>query len=118
MGYRENESIKNNNFEVKEKDEKIWIINHTSCHIDGEPFEYEQSNQDDAKLLCQELNQLLRYKISFSEIMGIIHNIKYGDWHWEDLEEYVYKGTSMNELWCKHDELCKMITKEKENQNE
>lgn len=92
-------------FSVKKENGAVYIINHTAHHIDGENFKYEQGNKSDANLLCEELNELFSYKVSFQEIMTIIHNIKYRDWEWSDLEDYIYKGISLDDLWNKYDDL-------------
>ena len=99
----------NKYFSVKEEDETVWLVNHTACHIDGEPFEYEQGNKIDADLLCNELNELFEYKVTFQDIMTIIHNIKYGEWKWSDLDDYIYKGISLDTLWSRYDDLYKAV---------
>lgn len=90
-------------FNIEENNGAIFIVNNTSCHIDGEPFKYEQVDKYDASLLCEELNDLTQAKIDLQEIMNIIHNIKYNNWEWQDLDDYIYKGISLDELYNKHD---------------
>ena len=86
------------NFEIEEKDGKIWIVNHTAHHIDGEPFKYEQGDEIDAEFLCKECNELFQAKIDLNEIMNLVHNVKYGKLEWSDLDDYFYKGKSMEEM--------------------
>ena len=107
-----------NAFEIKKENKAVYIVNNTACHIDGEPFTYQQGDEIDAELLCQELNALFGYKTSLQNIMTIIHNIKYNNWEWSDLNDYVYKGISLDALYSKYDDLYKEILESQKGDND
>ena len=96
-----------NAFEIKRENKAVYIVNNTACHIDGEPFRYKQGDEIDADFLCKELNELHTCKETLSDIMSIIHNIKYGNSDWQDLDDFIYKGINIEDAL--HDELAKMI---------
>ena len=92
-------------FDIKKENGTVWIINNTACHIDGKPFQYRQIDEDRAKALCEILNNLQSDSDFLSDVMNIVHNIKYGNWKFEDLIDYIYTETSIDELYEKYDTL-------------
>ena len=92
-------------FTVEEQDGKIWIIDNTACHIDGEPFKYKQVDKCRAEMLCEILNDLKSESFTLQDVMNIIHNIKYSNWKLEDLLDYVYGKADMDELWARYDDI-------------
>ena len=103
-----------NCFDIETKGEEIWIVDNTACHIDGEPFKYKQANKSEAEMLCEVLNDLKQDSFVLKNIMEIIHNIRHNNWKWEDLIDYLYNGKDMDDLWCRYDEITKMIKEMKE----
>ena len=80
-----------------------------ACHIDGEPFKYEQINKSEADLICELLNDLEEKSITLHDIMAIIHNIKYSNWKLEDLLDYIYSGVSIDEIYARYDDIAKAL---------
>ena len=99
----------NQYFTTEKKDDKIHIVNNMACHIDGEPFIYEQNNENDANVICELLNDLQQESITLHDIMTIIHNIKYSDWKIEDLLDYVYGGVNIDEIYARYDDIAKAL---------
>lgn len=95
-------------FDIETKGEETWIVDNTACHIDGEPFKYKQVDKCRTEMLCKTLNELKQDSFELAHIMNIIHNIRYGNWEWQDLLDYL-SGTSLDDLWAKHDDLSRMI---------
>lgn len=99
-------------FTIEKDKDKTYLVDNTRCDIEGKPFKYEVDKYD-AKELADMMNQLFSEHISLAEILNIVHNIKYGKWDWNDLHDYIYKGISMDELWCRYDSIHKVIIEAK-----
>ena len=104
-------------FEIKKRDEKVYIVDNTCCDMDGEHFEYEQANKFDAETICERLNTLQSSKTTLNDIMDIIHNIKYGDFEYSDLEDYIYKGVNLEDIHCKYNNITKTIKEMNKNED-
>lgn len=104
-------------FTVEKQDGKIWIIDNTCCDMEGEHFKYEQVDKYDAKSICKRLNELSESQSVLSDIMKIVHNIKYNKWSWEDLDDYLYKNVSLDDLWCKYDDIHATILRRTQNEH-
>lgn len=82
-------------FEVKNK----TIIDKNSCDILGEHLEYDMEDEYDIKSICEILNTLSESQIALAEIMRIIHGIKYGNLEYQALDDYIYKGIDINDIF-------------------
>ena len=101
-------------YTVRKENERVWIVDHTCCDMEGEPLEYEQKYEYEAKEICETLNSLTSSAETLSNIMEIIHHIKYGKGEWQDLDDYIYKGISMDKIRCRYDDIWEMIIRAKE----
>lgn len=104
-------------YTIEKKDDEVWIVDNTTCHIDGEPFKYKQVDECRAKALSEVLNELHSYKQSLKDIMEIIHNITYGEFEYTDLENYIYKGVNIEDIHYKYDDIARTIKEMNKNED-
>ena len=75
------------------------IIDGTRCDILGNSLEYDMENEYDIELICKFLNEFFEGKMILEEILRIMHGIKYGDLEYEALDDYIYKGVDINDIF-------------------